>query len=627
MATPPTAGAKQAKVPKTPQPSKTPATPPANVTPLGPTPPFPGAQLKYGAWWKPTMNALEIELWCFRLGKTKVPGSLGSPEHFWNVVDMLWGPTNRKKRFLRTPWADRMTEVACGELAKEKGYMAVAGAASTGKSEWAAVFAIVNWLASPSKTMVLVTSTSLKDARRRVWGAIRDYFQAMPGRPPGKLVDSAGLIRTDFGTKQTQSSDRAGIALIAAEKSKDKEAYAKLIGFKNDRVFLIADELPELGESVIGAAFSNLSANPKFFMCGLGNPNSYYDAFGILAKPKDGWASINLESEFWETERGVCLRLDGAKSPNIIAGKTIYPWLMTESFYEQQKETLGENSKAFYRMVRGFWSLTGAADGVYSEADIIKFKADSPVVWIRPPVLLAALDPAFTNGGDRSALYFAKYGESNEGLTTICFDHVEFLNEDMTDKATPRSFQIVKQFRERCEAFGVLPENACFDTTGAGRPFGDIVAREWSPKVVRIDFSGKASESPASVSDATPASERYANRVSEIWFGAKELMRCGQIRGVTTTLAKELCARLYSTEKSGSMRLRVEAKPDMKMRIGKSPDEADAALMLVALAKERFGFGANRERELGKVSGAIASFKHQFQKLARVNTFRSLRRV
>jgi hypothetical protein len=561
------------------------------------------------------------------MGPENAPNSLGRSVHFWNAVEMLWGEKNRKKRFLRTPWAERMTEVACGELAKDKGYMAVAGAASTGKSEWAAVFAIINWLAHPTKTMVLVTSTSLKDARRRVWGAIRDYFQAIPGRAPGKLVDSAGLIRTDFGTKNSQSSDRCGIALIAAEKSKEKEAYAKLIGFKNDRVFLIADELPELGESVVGAAFSNLAANPNFFLCGLGNPNSYYDAFGILAKPKDGWQSINLESEFWETERGVCLRLDGAKSPNILAGRTIYPWLMTEEFYEQQKASLGENSKAFYRMVRGFWSLTGAADGVYSEADIVKFRADAPALWIRPPELLAALDPAFTNGGDRSALYFAKYGESADGLKTLCFDHVEFLNDDMTDKSTPRSFQIVKQFKERCEAFGVAPENACFDFTGAGKPFGDIVAREWSPKVNRIDFGGKASSQPASVSDPTPGDERYANRVSEIWFGAKELMRCGQIRGVSTSLAKELCARLYVTEKTGTMRLKVEPKPDMKMRIGKSPDEADAALMLVALAKERFGFGASREIEMGLKPGSISSFQQQFQRLNRANTARSLRRV
>jgi hypothetical protein len=516
-----------------------------------------------------------------------------------------------------------MLEEACEAMEQPKSFLAIAGAASTGKSDFGAVWAIVNFLCLPNKTMVLVTSTSLKDSRKRIWGAIRDYWQAIPGRAPGKLVDSVGLIRFDMGTKDTTGSDRSGISLIAAEKSKDKEAYGKLIGFKAPRVLLIADELPELGESVIGAAYSNLAINPWFQMIGLGNPASYYDAFGVFAKPKAGWASINSESEEWETERGKCLRLDGEKSPNISAGRTLYPWLITADFLEQQKESLGENSNAYWRMIRGYWSPTGAADGIYSEADIVKFKADQPAIWLTPPVKIAALDPAFTNGGDRTALYFGWYGENGDGLKTLCFDRVEFLREDVTKTSVPRSFQIVQTFRDRCISNGVAPENACFDASGAGKPFGDIVAREWSNRVARIDFGGQASELPASVSDPTPSNERYANRVTEIWFGAKELMRTGQIRGVTATLARELCARTYFTKKGSNMRLVAEPKPDMKMRIGKSPDEADAALMLVALCREKFGFGADRKSET-RNAPAARNLGSLFSRLNRANLTKTL---
>jgi hypothetical protein len=562
-------------------------------------PPAPDMELQWGVWWKKTDNPLMRHLKAFRLGPTQIPNGLGRVGHFKAISDTLWGPTNKRKKFVWHPWADRMLEEACDAMENPKSFLAIAGAASTGKSDFGAVWAIVNFLCLPSKTMVLVTSTSLKDSRKRIWGAIRDYWQAIPGRAPGKLVDSVGLIRFDMGTRDTTGSDRSGISLIAAEKSKDKEAYGKLIGFKAPRVLLIADELPELGESVIGAAYSNLAINPWFQMIGLGNPASYYDAFGVFAKPKAGWASINSESEEWETERGKCLRLDGEKSPNISAGRTIYPWLITADFLEQQKESLGENSNAYWRMIRGYWSPTGAADGIYSEADIVKFKADQPAVWLRPPIKVAALDPAFTNGGDRTALYFGQFGDNGEGIKTLCFDRVEFLREDVTNTSVPRSFQIVQQFRDRCINNGVTPENACFDASGAGKPFGDIVAREWSSRVMRISFGGAASDLPASVSDPTPASERYANRVTEIWFGAKELMRTGQIKGVTSTLAREMCARTYTTKKGAHMRIMAEPKPDMKMRIGKSPDEADAALMLVSLCREKFGFGADRRTERG----------------------------
>jgi hypothetical protein len=64
------------------------------------------------------------------------------------------------------------------------------------------------------------------------------------------------------------------------------------------------------------------------------------------------------------------------------------------------------------------------------------------------------------------------------------------------------------------------------------------------------------------------------------------------------------------------MRLMAEPKPDMKMRIGKSPDEADAALMLVAMCRERFGFGADRRIERGSHGG---NFVPMGQFLKRLN--------
>jgi len=587
-------------------------------------PPFEGAQYEYGAWWKPTDNQLRRELISFRIGPERMVGSPGRAEHFWNAVEILWGPTNRKKRFIRHPWAERMTEVACGEMRNSKSFVGVVGGAGCGKTEWAAVWAIINFLCMPERTTVLVTSTSLKDSRKRIFGSIKEYWLGMPGRGPGKLVDSQGLIRYDVGGKATVGSDKSGISLIAADKSKDKEAYAKMIGFHNERVLLIGDELPELGESILGAAYSNLAQNPFFQLIGIGNPSSYYDPLGQFVKPKAGWTSISLESEEWQTERGVCVRFDGLKSPNILAGRTLYPFLMTRSFYDEQKVQLGENSYGFYRMCRGFFSPAGVVEGIYSESDIIKFRADIPTVWLRPPVSVAALDPAFTNGGDRTALYFGKYGDNSDGIKTLCFERVEMLAEDLTDKDTPRSFQIVKLFKDKCAEFGVSPENACFDVTGAGKPFGDIVAREWSPRVMRIDFNGKASERPASVSDSTPASDRYTNRVTELWFGAKELLRTGQLKGIGSELGKEMCARTFTTIKGETTRLKAEPKPDMRMRTGFSPDIADAALMLVELCRENFGFGADEAIERGVSGRNQPSMAQMMTHLNQVNYGRTL---
>jgi hypothetical protein len=539
-------------------------------------------EFQYGRWWSKKIDQFNREIYSFRNPMPLEKGGELPEYHFKRIVSALW-PEDGPKPFVWHPWAERMLEASCRNK-----YLAVAGCASSGKTDYFAIWAIVNFIVAPYDTMVLVTSTTLKDSRKRIWGSIRDYWQAAPALP-GKLVDSMGLIRFEDGTGGT--SDKSGITLIAAEKKKEKEAVGKLIGFKNKRVIVIADEMPELSESILEASASNLSLNPEFQFIGIGNPASRFDAFGILAKPMNGWQSISPLEDEWQTERGLCIRFDGEKSPNVLTGKLIYPWIVTQAKLDEAKARFGENSLAYYRMFRGYWAPTGDEDNIYSEAEIVSAQADQPAIWLEEPTRVAALDPAFTNGGDRSVLFFGNYGISREGIPTLAFTHYELLQDDVTNKKQTRSEQIVRQFWDKCEQNGVLPEHAAFDASGAGGPFGDIVDMVWSRDVLRVQFGGKASDLPVSATDNTPSCDRYVNRVSELWFGAKELIRNGQLKGIDKELAKEMCARKYSTDKGTALRMRVESKIDMKGRTGQSPDIADSAAILVELCRQRFGFG------------------------------------
>lgn len=492
----------------------------------------------------------------------------------------------------------------------------------THNTDFFAVWAIVNFICAPYDTMVLVTSTTLKDSRKRIWGSIRDYWQAAPPLP-GKLVDSMGLIRFDDGTGGT--SDKCGITLIAAEKKKEKEAVGKLIGFKNKRVIVIADEMPELSESILEASASNLSLNPEFQFVGIGNPASRFDAFGILAKPKNGWQSISPLEDEWDTERGLCIRFDGEKSPNVIAGKLIYPWIVTQAKLDDAKGRFGENSLAYYRMFRGYWAPTGEDDNIYSETEIITAGADQDAIWLEPPEKVAALDPSFTNGGDRTAVQFGLFGKSRDGIPTLMYTHRVLLRDDVTNRKKTRTEQIVQQFKDLCEEEGVTPFNAAFDKSGAGGPFGDVVSMLWSQDVLGVQFGGKASELPVSISDSTLSCDRYVNRVTEIWFGAKELIRTGQLKGIDRELAKEMCSRKYTTQKGVGLRMVVESKTDMKARTGESPDLADSAMILIELCRQRFGFGGMTVKIKRHETEVQVKRKNTFGKLFKANTGRNIR--
>ena len=564
---------------------------------------------KYGRVFKEGFDPLNIELYAFREGFTVESGGLGKAQHFKNVVNFLWGKNNRVKKFIWHPWAEELLEALC-----ENTYVGAAGCASSGKTELAAIWGIVNFLCAPNATMVILVSTTLKSARQRIWGSVVQFWQAVPGLP-GKLVDSQGLIRLDDGTGGNKFSDKCGLVLVPCERSQEKDAISKMIGLKNKRVFLIADELSELTDSIGEVAFpgGNLTSNPYFQFVGLSNPASYYDPFGRLIEPKAGWASINVDSEKWDTNFGVAVHFDALKSPNVLAGKTLFPFLPTQQKIDDALKANEPTSARFFRMMRGFFCPEASEDRIYSESDFIKFEADKLIIWATPGTKVAALDPAFTNGGDRSVLYFGTYGTNKDGLPALCFDGYEILNEDVTNKTEPRSYQIAKKFRSLCENRHVSPENAAFDATGAGISFGDVVRVVWSDRVHRISFGGGASDRPASISDSTPAKERYTNRVSEIWFSAKQLLRGRQVGGISPDLAKELCARKFTERNS---KLCVEPKEQMKSHFGKSPDLADAALMLVLLCQTRFGFGASGSAHRPAIGGASNSWKVATQKFA-----------
>lgn len=537
-------------------------------------------------------NDLDVEAWCYRNGLTRQQGGLGRFGHFRKFVDGVWNnpklaPT---RNFVWNDWSERMIRSAI-----DNRFVAWAGAASSGKSDCAALFGIVEYLTDPMHTLVIITSTTLTGARQRIWKSVDQLWNAVPALP-GKIVPSVGRIKGANLDARTYG-DATGLFLLASEKKKEKDALGKLIGIKATksdanpvgRLILIADELPELPESLVHAAFTNLWANEGFKMIALGNPASFYDAFGIVCKPTAGWDSVSEGDEEWETPRGKCLRFDGECNPRIL-GDERCNWMYSKDDIDRIKRDYGEKSIYYWRMVKAFWAPQGAVASIYSPADIHRHGAGK-VTWGTSPVTrVAGLDPSYSHGGDRSILFFGTIGEDLDGKVVLQFDEFLVLQEDLTNKTVTRSEQIVRQFRAECEKRGVSPRNVAYDGTGASS-FGDIVTSLWSPQVLRVNFAGAASDRPATPLDSAPASSRFANRVSELWGAGLSLLRNGQLKGITDELAKEMCARTYQEVKGkDGLRMLVEPKTDYKARTGESPDIADAAFVLLDLCRQRHHF-------------------------------------
>ena len=521
-------------------------------------------------------------------GFAQHPNDKAKEFYFWRICDELW---NREElpepMMVRHPWAEKMIRAAI----KHK-YLAVGGSASSGKSHTMAAWGIVQWLSQPRDTLVLMTSTTLREARKRIWGSVMSLLSVIDGAPI-KIRDSIG--NAAYVDENGTLIERAGLSLIAAEKSKTREAIGKFIGIKQKRVIMIGDELSELSEAILQAGLTNLSKNPFFQMIGMSNPNSRFDAFGVWSEPKKGWESVDTQTaDRWATKwNGHYLRLDGERSPNITLGEVKYPWLPTAEKLAEDRALLGPESRGYMRMVRAIFFDSDETTGIYSEAELTKGGAMGEVDWAEKPTAVAGIDPAFTNGGDRTIMYTAEVGYARNGQYVCKLGEAIHLNDDATNKAVPRTYQIVHQIIDHCKRRNISANNVALDSTGAGAPFCDVLAGEWSSDFMRVTFGGKGSDKRVSMNSQLTGAELYTNRVSELWFVGKELLRTKQIYGVSSDLAQEMCARNYDmTKGTGTLRVKIESKPEFKARFGRSPDLADAAFLALDCARQRLGLVA-----------------------------------
>lgn len=558
--------------------------------------------------WPEHFGQLEIELACYLHKLQPEDGGLGPAQHFMNACEILWPPGNRC-HIVWHPWAIRMIEEAIRLSTFPNGLnnLSIAGAASSGKSFTFGAYALVNWLAAPQDTLVLVTSTTLKESRKRIWGVICLMFSYAEVELPAKLIDSVGAIRTVVPGKKP--NDMSGIHLVAGEKKKEKAAIDKLIGVKAQRVFLIADELTSLSPALIEAG-SNLRNNPFYQMIGLGNASSIHDPHGQMSEPKDGWTSVDVETEAgWETSQGYCLRFDAEESPNVLQDKEVYPFMPSREKVEQARAQFGAKSRQYCRMYRSIWFADEEDAGVFSDADLLRSQASrSEVRWMEPPQAVAGLDLGYSNNGDRTILVYGLCGKNSDGIPVILIQGHYRLLDDTSKKDEPRNFQIARQVMELCKKHRIPPQHLGVDGTGAGGTFVDILTYVWAPGIVSITFGGWPSDRELYHNGARRlAKEVYSNRASEMWGEARNFVSNGQIRGVFPALAQELTSRKFVDRKRGdSVLLAVESKQALKARTGKSCDIADAALVMVDVCRTKLRFKAARiAHEKGEASEAM----------------------
>ena len=547
---------------------------------------------RYGVDFPATATPASIELaLAFRPELYVAEGWLGRYAHLRNAIELIWNEPNRQKRkaqgqpydprkhnlYLWHDWSEEEQRAFC----ESHWSTAITGPNASGKTTGAALYALSAFYASPHNTSVVMTTTTLPGLRKRVWKEVMKYH--------GSGRTGIGLPHaTDYALRYKKGSDEAGVFGIATGQTEGEvdKAVNKIIGYHNTHVIVIVDEAQATNEAIMKACVSLEAGADTFQLILLGNIDSELSAFGQACEPVDGWGSVNVESERWETRRGICIHFDGLKCPRVLEGDEYYPGLLTQRDIDSAIKEHGEDSPWFWQFRRGFPPPQGVLKTILTAPELVRGKAMEPPVWQTGFTKGVTLDTVYGDGTvDRCVLRLWFCGVLDDGLTAIAPGEMRFLKLEASKVGEPIPYQIARLTREFAEEHGVSSRMTATDSTAEGGAHA-ILRMTFGDDVLGVDFAGHAS--PDRWSDLNPkrANEVCDRKVTELYFRFRDLARNGQVRGLDRATANEFCSREYTIKGFGI--LSAETKHDMKKRTnGRSCDLSDNAVIAAELFRKR----------------------------------------
>ena len=541
--------------------------------------------LRYGRIFSDELTEAQIELWCYANDHPVEAGGLGKHAHLRNAMMLLWPAIYAGEVEPGVPrWRDDI-ELLTWAWCKYK-IIAVIGHASAAKTHTFGHIAAASYIADSLNSIITLTSTHLTGLRKRLWS---DTVSALKSAELGGGVLGGHIfdIRTHDMTIRPMGSKEEKYVIEGIATDRGQDAVEKIQGtHSRRRRYVVIDEAQGTPPAIFEAT-SNLMTDPDFRIAMLANPTRRYSTFGTWCEPEDGWSSIDPEvDQYWETKKGgICIRLDGMKSANIKAGKTLFPFLIRQDYLDSVAKAFGVGSPRWWTFVRGWFAPEGLF-GVIYPGNVLN-RGEKKFEYNLPPVKVAALDPAF-EGGDQCSLALGEYGFAAGSKWAMNVSEVVNIKVAVTETSDPLDYLIAHEVMRVCKDRGIEPENFIMDTTGAGRGVAAILEKEWSRLIQKCNFGGAATERRLKLSDTETSDQLFDRFVSELWWAGRAWMEEGLVGNVTTvfkTLREQLSARQYETVRD--KKISIEPKREMKERLGYSPDEADAFVMLVELLRRK----------------------------------------
>lgn len=573
-------------------------------------------QVKYNMRWPidPKWDDLSIELECIKRGGTWLAKSgatcgAGLFHHFMSARTLLWPDRYRHR------WTDLIYQSIIDNTC-----IILMGAGSTGKTATASEYALIDYWAHPQNTIVLITTTTMEKLDLAVYGELKMLHQAAKERFPnldGHVLENRKAISTDNLDKDGARDIRRGVIGRPCFTGSKYVGLGALVGIKQERITFIGDELQFMQQTFYDCLPNMFQSSkvgddgePQVKVIGSGNPkHDPADMLSIAAEPLEGWKSVqnNDKTCVWKTKfrRGVCVNLIGTDSPNFDFPEDKvprYPRLISPQSIRNVEDRWGRTSLQFYSQCVGKMMMNFAGNRVVTRELCEQHGAFSKVIWKNTNLTrIGFLDPAWGGANaDRCVWGYLEFGTDIKEQEVIKFCHYGVIPIETAVDVLPDD-QIAQFIKKQCATYDIDPANFFYDSTGRGTT-GAAFARVFGYQVpVPISFGDRPSSRPvrydlyvveaSGMKRLKRCDEEYGKFVSELWFTARNIIECGQMRELDNDVCNELCMREYTTIRGN--KIDVETKDETKARMGRSPDLADSTICGLEGARQR-GFQIRR---------------------------------
>lgn len=571
---------------------------------------------KYGLDWPVGTDPLQLEFYMIKQGgfwrdaRRGEEYGLGLYEHYKAAMQLLW-PEDDWHR-----WCD----LALREFV-ENTCTCLLGPKDAAKTYTAGKYGLVNYFCSPNDTLVLVTSTDVRGLELRVWGAIKGLYNRAVQRfqwLPGTVYESTHSITTEAqlmsmgeGKRKEGKVMNRGIICVPTLQGGQYVGLGKFHGIKQKRLILISDECSVMGDTFLRAV-ANLGGKEFFKFIPIGNPNDPNDPLGQAAEPVGGWASLPepKKTEVWKNRflNGKTINFVGTDSPNFDFPQDEpphYPYLIHKGKIDEVLAFWGPESHEYYSQCVGVMKPGLLARRVITKELCEQHRALDPVEWKGTPrTRIYAIDAAYSgSGGDRCVAGHADFGEDKDGIEVLAVYMPRIVPVSITNELPPED-QIAAFAQKECDELGIKYEDIAYDSTGRGT-LGSAFARIFGAKVPQpVEFGGVPSKRPVRhdlyVMDEVRKEKRlkrcdehYYDFVTELWFSARYIIECDQMRGLPTDVMKEGASREYGRAKSNKIFVESKHDPKARERMARSPDLFDWLVTIIELARRK-GFKIRR---------------------------------